>query len=88
MAFDDAFSYWSIDKLKSLKNACAGGVIFYRNPARYYSIIFQVQFIESIVWYGIIIECYYSIIRNWFALFREALNRIKNQSSTTNLSVV
>ena len=27
-------------------------------------------------------------IRNWFALFREALNRIKNQSSATNLSVV
>ena len=26
--------------------------------------------------------------RNWFALFREALNRIKNQSSATNLSVV
>ena len=27
-------------------------------------------------------------IRNWFALFCEALNRIKNQSSATNLSVV
>ena len=27
-------------------------------------------------------------ILNWFALFREALNRIKNQSSATNLSVV
>ena len=37
----------------------AGCVIFYRNPARYYSIIFWAQFIESIVWYGIIIEYYY-----------------------------
>ena len=27
-------------------------------------------------------------IRNWFALFREALNRIKNRSSATNFSVV
>ena len=37
--------------------AYPGGVIFYRNPARYYSIIFRAQFIESIVWYSIIIDC-------------------------------
>ena len=65
-----------------------GRVIFYRNPARYNSIIFQAQFIESIVWYGIIIECYYSKYATDFALFHEALNWIKNQSSATNLSVV
>ena len=41
-------------KTSVLLKTCAARIIFYRNPARYYSIIFRAQFIESIVWYGII----------------------------------